>query len=92
MHLFMFRVTPRVTLEYIIFGWPMCKIHIVLSLKHITTVSAFHAIWLQQLERGRVTWADEEVKVDYRWAMVWHSAAGPSQRAPATSHQCKRTS
>ena len=23
---------------------------------------AFHAVWLQQLEQGHVTWADEEVK------------------------------
>ena len=29
-------------------------------------IRAFHAIWLQQLEQGCVTWADEEVKLKYR--------------------------
>ena len=46
-------------------------------------VRAFHVVWLQQLEQGRVTWANEEVKLRYIWALVWHHAAGPSQTPPA---------
>ena len=40
-------------------------------------VKAFHAIWLLQLEQGRVMSANEGVKLRYRWALVWHQAAGP---------------
>ena len=45
-------------------------------------VRAFHAIWLQQLEQGRVAWDDEQVKLKYTWALVWHHVAGPSETAP----------
>ena len=48
---------------------------------------AFHTIWLQQLEQGRVNWADEEVKLKYRRTVVWHHVVAPSQSAPAPCHQ-----
>ena len=33
-------------------------------------VRAFHAVCLQQLEHGRVTWKDDDAKLRYRWALV----------------------
>ena len=53
-------------------------------------VWAFHAVWLQQLEEGCVTWADEEVKLKYRRALVWHRGTAPSQLASAPSQQVQR--
>ena len=47
-------------------------------------VRAFHAIWLQQREQGRVTWpADEEVKLKYKQTIVWYRATGPPKAASA---------
>ena len=36
-------------------------------------IRAFHAIWLQQLEQGRVTWDDKDAKVKFSVALS-HSA------------------
>ena len=33
-------------------------------------VCAFHAIWLQQLEHGCVSWADDEAKIMFCRALV----------------------
>ena len=48
------------------------------------TIRAFHAMWFQQLELGRVTWADEEVKV--KIFMPWSGIEqwGPSK--PTSAH------
>ena len=46
-------------------------------------VIAFHAIWVQQLEQGRVTWVDKDAKIKYRWALVWHQAFGKLNAASA---------
>ena len=56
-------------------------------------VRAFHAIRLQQLEQGRVTWANEHVKLKYRRALVWHCAAGLSQAAQpgSSSTMCQQS-
>ena len=35
---------------------------------------AFHAMWLNQLEQGRVTWEDEEAKLKFTWALIWYPA------------------
>ena len=50
-------------------------------------VRAFHAVWLQQLEQGCVTWADKEVMLKYRGAFKWHHVAAPFQPALAPSQQ-----
>ena len=39
-------------------------LHKVLWLHEV--IYAFDAIWLEQLEQGRVTWMDEEVKLKYK--------------------------
>ena len=38
------------------------------------TVRAYHAVWTNQLEKGRVTWEDEEEKVQFRQVLIWHPA------------------
>ena len=37
-------------------------------------VGAYHGVWLQQLENGRAEWQDADLKLEYRWALVWNSA------------------
>ena len=44
-----------------IFRWPV--------------VRAYHAAWLQHLEQGRATWADEGIKLKLRRALIWHGVA-----------------
>ena len=46
---------------------------------------AFHAVWLQQLEQGRVTWKDTELRVSYRRTLVWHQPAMGSKQASAVA-------
>ena len=46
-------------------------------------VHACHAVWLQQLQHGRVTQADEESKLKFRRALVWHSATAAPKLAAA---------
>ena len=38
------------------------------------SVRAFHAVWLQQLENGRVDWGDEDKKLEFWRALVWNKA------------------
>ena len=33
-------------------------------------VRAFHAVWLQQLKHGHVTWVDEDVKIKFQHTLV----------------------
>ena len=35
--------------------------------------------WEQQLEQCRVTWANEEHKMKYHRALIWHHMMAPSQ-------------
>ena len=42
-------------------------------------VRAFHAIWFQELNEGRVTWTNEEAKLKYRHTLLWHLVAGPAK-------------
>ena len=46
----------------------------------------FHAVWLQQLEHGQLTWDDDKADLRYRQVLVWHPAtatrASTSQVAP----------
>ena len=46
-------------------------------------VRAFHALWLQQLEHSRVTWANEDINLRYKQVLVGLLAAGSLQTAPA---------
>ena len=46
-------------------------------------VRAFHGVWLNQLEQGRATWQDEE-KLRFRCAIVWHPATSSSATSSAT--------
>ena len=41
-------------------------------------------MWLNQLEPGRATWEDEEEKVRFRHALVWHPVTSASS-ADSTS-------
>ena len=53
-------------------------------------IRAYHAIWLQQLEQGRVSWPDEEKKMKYHRALVWHhvmATAKPISAPPRQNHQ-----
>ena len=50
-------------------------------------IRACHAIWLQQLELGRVTWANEVVKMKYRRALIWHQVMAPPQPTAAPHRQ-----
>ena len=43
---------------------------------------AFHAVWFQQLEHGRLTW--EEAMRRSRWVLIWHPAMTTTM-APATA-------
>ena len=54
------------------FGWHM--------------VRAYHAVWLQHQEQGRVTWNDEATRLKLCRALVWHRIAPSSQPSakPAT--------
>ena len=36
-------------------------------------VWAYHAVWLNQLEQGLVSWYDQEEKLRFRHALGWHS-------------------
>ena len=41
----------------------------------------FHAVWLQQLEHGHVTWVDEDAKLKFQRALIWHQPAA-THKAP----------
>ena len=45
---------------------------------------AFHAVWLQQMDQGWVTWTDAEFKLVFRCSLVWHHAA-PARKCTPTS-------
>ena len=38
-------------------------------------VHAFHAVWLQQLEHCCSVWADEDEKLQFQSAHIWHKRA-----------------
>jgi hypothetical protein len=38
------------------------------------SVRAFHGIWLQEVEQGRVTWADSTIRDTLRRRFVWNPA------------------
>ena len=48
-------------------------------------IRAFYAMWLNELEQGRVSWDDDKAKLKFRWAIVWHSASTCS-RGPHISY------
>ena len=50
-------------------------------------VRAFHAVWLQQLKHGWVTWPETDAKVKYRCALVWHCAIAGTKPASAPFQQ-----
>ena len=52
---------------------------------------AFHVMWLQQMEHGCVTWVEEDSKIRFRCALVWHrGTAGPKQ-VSASSQQPQKS-
>ena len=42
-------------------------------------VRAFHGIWLQEVEQGRVTWADSSIRDTLRRRFVWNPAIARSR-------------
>ena len=46
------------------------------------TVWAFHAVWLQQMEQGRASWKDAELKLGFRCALVWHHSVRHASKHP----------
>ena len=46
-------------------------------------VCAFHAVWLQQLEHGRITWADKDAKLKFQRVLVWHQPAATRKAVAA---------
>ena len=47
-------------------------------------VRAYH-VWLQQIENGRAQWIDVDAKLEFRRALVWHTAIRlPEPCKPAT--------
>ena len=38
-------------------------------------IKAYHTMWLQQLEYDRAECADNEVKMEFMWSLVWHLVA-----------------
>ena len=44
-------------------------------------VRAYHAAWLQHLELGRATWADDSIRLKLWIAFKWHRLA-PDPCAP----------
>ena len=47
-------------------------------------VKAYHASWKNQLEQSKVTWENEEVKLCFRHALVWHPATTVIPVAPTS--------
>ena len=45
------------------------------------TVRAYHRIWLNQQEQGKLTWEDTDEKLKLCWALVWHLATSNSMAA-----------
>ena len=45
-------------------------------------VHAFQAVWLQQMDQGRATWKDWDLKLTFHCALVWHQSA-PSHKPAA---------
>ena len=37
-------------------------------------VRAYHAVWLNQLEQGQVSWDDQEEKLCFRCVLIWQPA------------------
>ena len=54
-------------------------------------VRTFHGVWLNQLEQGQCTWMDEEEKLRFCRALVWHPAPS-SPSVPATTNASARAS
>ena len=52
----------------------------------------FHAMWLQQLEQGRASWEDAELKFSYCQALVWHQLVPTSQQPEAAPAQIRKMS
>ena len=38
------------------------------------SLRAYNAVWLQQIENGRVNWDDGDAKFKFHHTLVWHSA------------------
>ena len=53
---------------------------------------AFHAMWLQQLEHGHVTWASEDTKIKFMCMLVWHHTTTDPKPVPAPSQQPQKKS
>ena len=45
-------------------------------------VRVYHAVWLNQLEQGCVCWDDEEEKLHFQDALVWHPALTSVPNSP----------
>ena len=52
-------------------------------------VHTYHAIWLQKLEHDHITWADEDVKLNFRRVLMWHkpTATHKAVAAPALAQK-----
>ena len=54
---------------------------------------AFHGVWMNQIDQGQYTWQDDDEKLKFRWALVWHNslssppARGATRMSPR-SGQC----
>ena len=41
-------------------------------------VRAYHRVWLKQREQGWATWQDEDVKLTFQHALIWHPVTSAS--------------
>ena len=55
-------------------------------------VKAYYAVWLQQIENGRVQWSDSDAKPEFRRVLVWYASQQEAQPKSATGGGTGRTS
>ena len=48
-------------------------------------INAFYAVWLQQMEHGHVMWVDEDAKVKFQRALIWHQPTATRKASAPTS-------
>ena len=54
-------------------------------------IRAYHEVWLEQIANGCVTWSDAMAKLEFHWALLWHTT--PPYRVSkqvSTTHPPKR--
>ena len=52
-------------------------------------IQAFHGFWLNQLQQGRCTCFDEDIKMQFHRSLIWHPACLSASHSTTTRTSCR---